>query len=93
MNTMSINEKREFVTNLLENQHGKFFTVEFVGVNGDFHKINGRLHVAKFSHGGKNPANGKPHLVTAFNVQKMQYRNINLDGVTKIHAGNQEYIF
>lgn len=90
---MNTQEKREMISKILSEQNGKFFTVEFIGVRGDFHKFNGRLHVHKYSHGGKNPAIGKPYLITGFNVQKMQYRNINLDGVTKIHAAKNEYVF
>ena len=90
---MTINEKRKMIRELIESQKGKFFAAKFIGVTGDEHVFNGRVGVYKYSHGGKNYASGKDYLINAFNVQKMAYRNINLDGVTEIHAGREVYTF
>lgn len=90
---MNTQEKREMVSKILSEQNRKMFTVEFIGVKGDTHKFNGRLGVYKYSNGGINPALGKPHLITGYNVQKHGYRNINLDGITRISASHQVYTF
>jgi hypothetical protein len=90
---MSVSEKRNTVRNIINNQGGRFFTVKFMGVDGKEHSVNGRTGVAAYSNGGRNNASNKDHLVTAFNVQKMAYRNIFLDGVTEIHAENTVYTF
>lgn len=90
---MTTNEKREMVRKIINSQNGKFFTVKFWGVKGDEHFFNGRTGVFKYSSGGKNNAEGKDHLINAFNVHKMGYRNVNLDGVTEIRAGHSVYTF
>jgi hypothetical protein len=93
MSKMTITEKRAAIRKILSNQNGRFFTVKFVGVDGKNHVVNGRTGVSKFSNGGHNPSSGKDHLVNAFNVQKMAYRNIFLDGVREIHADRKVYTF
>ena len=74
------------VKEVIESQKGKFFTAIFEGKDKNSHNLNGRTGVHKFSKGGKNNAVGKVELLTAFNVKKMAYRNVNLPGVSEIRA-------
>jgi len=90
---MNTEQKRQAVREIINSQNGKFFTAKFVGVTGDTHVFNGRTGVFKYSKGGVNYSTGKEHLLNAFNVQKMGYRNLNLDGITEIHAGHSVYNF
>ena len=87
-----VNVTKADLNNIIKSQNGKIFTAYFRGVdNRSFHAVNGRTGVHKFSSGGKNHAAGKNHLVTAFSMPKMNYRNINLPGVYKINANGVTY--
>ena len=90
---MTTEEKREAIMAILQEQHGKIFTAHFVGKTGATHTVNGRLGVCKYSHGGRNNADGKNDLINAFNMNKMAYRNIYLDGVTSLKVAGKEYVF
>lgn len=90
---MSTSEKRQAIRELINAQQGRIFTAHFIGKDGKPHTTNGRLAVCKYSHGGRNNAEGHDELVTVFNVHKMQYRNIYIDGVTKIKAMGHEFVF
>lgn len=90
---MTTTEKRTMIRELLQSQNGKIFTVNFVGKTGATHTLNGRLGVCKYSHGGRNNADGKNDLINAFNMNKMAYRNIYLDGVTSLTVAGKEYVF
>ena len=90
---MTTTEKRTMIRDLLQSQNGKIFTAHFVGKTGASHTFNGRLGVCKYSHGGRNNADGKNDLINAFNMNKMAYRNIYLDGVTSLKVAGKEYVF
>lgn len=95
MTATTINVKREAANEIIRSQNGKFFTAYFVGkTDGNMHNVNGRTGVYKYARGnGINNAFGKPDLVNAFNVKKMAYRNINLDGIVEIRASKTIYKF
>jgi len=90
---MNASAKQAQIRQIIAQQGGKFFTAYFQGVKGDNHTLNGRTGVHRYQNGGKNNAEGKPHLITAFNVKKMGYRNLHLDGVREIRAGGKVYRF
>lgn len=89
-----INVKRDQARDIIKAQNGKFFTVLFKSKK-DGHNciLNGRTGVWRYSKGGKNNVKGKIDLVSAFNVKKMDYRTINLDGVVEIRANGVIYKF
>jgi hypothetical protein len=82
---------KDQVKGVIDAQRGKFFTAIFVGKDRHGHDLNGRTGVHKYAKGGPNHANRKPELLTAFNVKKMAYRNVNLPGVTEIRANQVIY--
>jgi hypothetical protein len=90
---MIVKMRREMAKEIIKAQKGKFFTAYFNGVKGGMHTVNGRTGVTKFLRGGKSTSEGHGHLLTAFSVQKMDYRNIHLDGCTMIVAGGTTYVF
>ena len=90
---MTTTEKRNAIRELINAQNGRIFTARFVGKDGKEHTTNGRLAVCKYSHGGRNNAAGKEDLITVFNLHKMQYRNIYIDGVTEISAMGHKFSF
>lgn len=86
-------EKRTMIRELLNAQNGKIFTVNFVGKTGATHTLNGRLGVCKYSHGGRNNAVGHDDILTAFNMSKLAYRNVYLDGVTSLTVAGKKFSF
>lgn len=84
---------RNEIRAIINNQKGKFFSATFIGKDGKEHTFNGRTGVKKYAHGGANHAAGKEDLVSVFNVQKMGYRNIFLDGVVKLVVDHTTYTF
>lgn len=88
--------KREFATKIINEQKGKIFTAYFTSkADGSAKKVNGRTGVTKYlkGEGNKNNAANYPDLLTAFSMPKLQYRNVNLDGVTEIRASGVRYVF
>ena len=74
---------------MIQESKGKFYTVEFIKKNGDLRVLNGRQGV----HNSKNaPLKGvgmsydpKAHnLIGVFDVQKKNYRMINVSGLQKL---------
>lgn len=86
--------KAELAREIINAQNGKFFTAVFTSkVDGSEKIINGRGGVFKYSKGGVNNIKNKKDLVSVFNVQKMEYRAINLEGIKEIRASNSVYKF
>ena len=86
--------KADFARQIINAQNGKFFTAVFTSkIDGSEKVINGRGGVYKYSNGGVNNIADKKDLVSVFNVQKMAYRAINLEGITEIRASNSVYKF
>lgn len=90
-----INVRRIWAEEIINAQGGKFFTVIFSSkVDGREVKINGRLGVKKFLKNlKKKTVTGQDDLKVAFNVKKMEYRKVFLDGVKEIRGGNKIYTF
>ena len=81
MNT--INEKAKKI----RGTNGKFFSVIFTKKNGEVRHMVARTGVKSYLRGGSNRVSHLPHLMTVFDVQKLEYRNINLNTVSKIKCG------
>jgi len=78
---------------LIKNTKGRFFEAEFVKKNGTLRKINARLGVKAYLHGGSLPYNAEAKgLIPVFDVQKRAYRMINLNTLKKLKIGNEEYV-
>ena len=84
---------REKLYKLLEDQDGKFFSVVFRKLDGSNRKINGRLGVKKYLHGGVNKVvrYDNPYEVV-FDVQQMDYRTTNLHTIERVFANRTEYV-
>jgi hypothetical protein len=83
-----INVKREYARGVINSLSGRFFTATFVGKHDRaVHKVNGRVC-------NKGPTNSShPDLLVTFNVHKMDYRTINLDGIVEIRCDKKIYKF
>lgn len=89
-----VNVKREFAKGVIESLKGRFFSVIFEGKHDKaVHKINGRIGVVSHSRGSKPGNNLGSDLMVAFNVHKMDYRTINLDGIMEIRCDKKIYKF
>jgi len=89
---MVIPLKRSELRSKIENQKGRFFTVYFEKQDKSFRQMNGRTGVKKYSNGGRNPAEGKPHLVNMFDRKILSYRNANLNTVKLLKCEGREYV-
>ena len=72
---MNLKNKRAMV----EATNGKFFTVSFYKKDGTLRELNGRLKVTKHLRGGESTIVYKENLITIFDREIGQYRNVNLD--------------
>lgn len=82
------------VRELLESSDGQPFVVEFRKKNGEHRVMNkAQLGVTEFLRGGVSTVKHLPHLLTVFDWEKMDYRNVNCDTVTRAVVNGQEYIF
>ena len=72
--------KRSDLRSKIESQKGKFFTVYFEKQDKSFRRMNGRTGVTKYSHGGRNPAEGKPHLVNMLD-RKVESMSLSTDPI------------
>ena len=84
--------KRSDLRSKIESQKGKFFTVYFEKQDKSFRRMNGRTGVTKYSHGGRNPAEGKPHLVNMLDRKILNYRNANLNTAKLLKCEGREYV-
>lgn len=82
---------------LIELLNGKFFTVEFTKKDGTKRIMNCRTGVKKYlSNNGKTIQITKPidnGILRVFDLQKNEYRSINLDTVNRITFNKVTYKF
>jgi hypothetical protein len=71
----------------IEKTNGKFFRVVFTKKNGERRHMVARTGVKSYLRGGSSRVSHLPHLMTVFDVQKLEYRNINLDTVSDFKCG------
>lgn len=73
-------------------QQGKIFTVTFIKKDGSERVLTGRLGVTKHLVGGENTVAHKPEYLTVYDMQKGDYRNVNLDTVMSMRCNGKEYV-
>lgn len=62
----------------------RIFGVTFIKADGTPRTYNARVNVSKHTKGGDNPVEHKSHLVTIFEMDKKQYRTLNLETVVDV---------
>jgi hypothetical protein len=76
------------IRRLIEKTKGKIFSVTFIKKNGKKRTINGRLDVEKFVTGkGLAFDPKKKGLIVVFDLQKNDYRMLNLKAITHFRCG------
>ena len=89
MQTITTNEAKE----LIYNNNCKIFSVEFIKKDGTHRLMNARLQVQKGVKGVGlkfNPDNY--NLITAFDMQKGEFRMINCDTLISLSTNKQKYL-
>lgn len=83
---------RTKLKDFLREQEGSFVSLEFTKKDGSARTLVGRLGVRKHVRGGINPAirQDTPYIVL-FDVQKSEYRNVNLATVHTLRADHTQY--
>ena len=78
---------------IIKDTKGKFFTVSFIKrMDGKPRVMNARLWVKAYLRGGTLPYNPEAkRLIPVFDVQKRDYRMINIDTIFNLKIGNKEY--
>ena len=80
---------------MIKDTKGKFFTVTFTKKDGTTRVMNARLGVRAYLKGGELPydpnSKGTHGLIPVFDIPKKAYRMINIDTITKLKIGNNEY--
>lgn len=76
--------ERSKVRELLKSAGSTFFTVEFIKKDNTLRKLNGRLKVKSHLHGGKSTTAHLDKYITIFDVQKEEYRNVNLETIQTV---------
>ena len=83
---------RTKVLDELKLNRGKFFSCEFVKVDGSTRKLHGRTGVTKHLKGGVNKVQKKSNsLVTAWDRKEEDYRTINIKTLSKITLMGKSY--
>lgn len=91
--TFGTADKRQAVNHIINKQNGKFFTANVNTKTSNRNiSINCRTGVHKFLR-GNGVATGGPDIKTVFNVKKMEYRKVFIDGVQEIRANGVIYRF
>ena len=73
---------------------GRIFSVVFVKADGTERRLVGRLGVTRHLRGGSQPYDPAAYnLLTVFDMQKGQYRNINLGTVRSVRAFGTEFVY
>lgn len=77
---------------LIKDTKGKFFTVTFVKKDGTTRVMNARLGVKAYLRGGELPYNPEAKgLIPVYDMQKHDYRMVNINTITNLKIGNNEY--
>lgn len=71
----------------------KVFSVTFIKKNGEVRHMNCRFGVTKYLRGGESTTAHIPSIVTVFDMQKKQYRNINLETLKSVRYNGREETF
>ena len=77
---------------MIKDTKGKFFTVTFTKKDGTTRVMNARLGVKVYLKGGELPYDSEAKgLIPVYDVKTGDYRMINVDTITKLKIGNNEY--
>tara|TARA_A100001011_G_scaffold327416_1_gene351532 strand:+ start:111 stop:392 length:282 start_codon:yes stop_codon:yes gene_type:complete len=89
---MAIKISRKDGIDLLKGSNGTMVSASFIKKNGEDRILNGRLGVKKHLKGGELKYNPSDYdLMTIFDVQKKQYRMINLETLYSMKVKGEEY--
>jgi len=83
----------EQIKKILLHSKGKFFSVKFTKKDGTLRKMVCRTGVKSYLKGGVNTTGHIPNLLTVFDVQKQEYRNINMATLQSARVEGKEYSF
>jgi hypothetical protein len=97
-------QKRAYITELLEEANSHFVTVEFTKKNGEERSMNIQQAALKFHVKGDEASESAkkavetrkanhPELMAVYDVQKHEIRSINLDTTSIVRLGGKEYVF
>lgn len=90
----SVPTPRRDVERVLRSSNGKFFSVTFVKKDGTPRHLTGRTAVRKGVKGVGMSFDPKLHnLMTVFDVEKEDFRMINLDTVLEATVNSTRYVF
>lgn len=76
---------------LLELAKDRFVTVTFVKKDGSIRKMNGRFGVHKGTKGNTATSEHVPNLLVFRDVQKQEYRHINVNTILSVKANGKAY--
>lgn len=77
---------------LIKDTKGRFFTVTFTKKDGTTRVMNARLGVKAYLKGGELPYDPESKgLIPVFDIPKRAYRMVNVNTITKLKIGNNEY--
>jgi hypothetical protein len=83
---------RDQVEQLIKDTKGKFFTVTFIKKDGTTRVMNARLGVKAYLKGGDLPYDAASKgLIPVFDIPKRAYRMININTISDLKIGNNEY--
>lgn len=82
--TTTISNQARALKTLIAQSEGKIFSVEFIKKDGTLRKMRARLGVTAPLKGGENSVAHLPNYTTAFDMDKENYRNINLDTIQQL---------
>lgn len=68
----------------------RFFYVEYKKKNGDLRKMNARFGVKKSLKGGKSKTDHISTMIPVYDMQKKDYRTLNLDKIEYMQCGDIE---
>jgi hypothetical protein len=77
---------------MIRDTKGKFFTVTFIKKDGSTRVMNARLGVKAYLKGGELPYDPESKgLIPVYDVKTGDYRMVNVNTITKLKIGNNEY--
>lgn len=83
---------KEQAKQMIKDTKGKFFTVTFIKKDGSTRVMNARLGVKAYLKGGELPYNPESKgLIPVYDVKTGDYRMVNVNTITKLKVGNNEY--
>ena len=83
---------KDLTQNIKKAVGNKIFTVNFFTKNFDRRQLTGRLNVVKYWGTGKPTVDLDKYLVV-FEMNKKQYRNVNVKGIAWIKFQNKKWMF